>query len=226
MIFDVVARMRGRMRGALVAGVLLSGACNGFAQTSVCDIQLGGGYGPFDYQDPENKVPTPADPMGRIKRVENVHFRPETEFLQVRNVERLASDIQYTLNIFPNNFRALISLSRLELKLGGRLPPNSNGKSAECRFNYAFDFKPDDPYVLMAYGIHNHLRKQNKEALQAYKQAEALGLDATQFNYNFGLLYFDLGDYDNALLYAKKAYDAGFQLPGLKSKLQSIGKWE
>lgn len=198
------------------------------AQTVRCDIQLDGryGYGPFDYHDPENKVPTGADPMGRIKRVENVHFKPETEQLQVRNQERLESDIEYTLNVFPNHYRALISLSRLELKVNGRLGVSAKGRSPECRFNYAFDFKPDDPYVFMAYGMHNHLRKRNKEALVAYQQAEALGLEETQFFYNFGLLYFDLGDYENALTYAKKAYEAGFPLPGLRNKLQSVGKWQ
>lgn len=209
----------------MCVAALLSGEV-AHADVARCDIQLGGGYGPFDYHDPENKVPTGADPMGRIRRVENVHFRPETEFLQVRNVERLASDIQYTLNIFPNHYRALLSLSRLELKLGGRLPANSNGRGPECRFEYAFNFKPDDPYVLMAYGMHNHLRKRYAEALDAYRQAEAMGIDETQFFYNFGLLQFERGDYEQAMAYAKKAYDRGFQLPGLRNKLQSVGKWQ
>src|ERR1700682_1722293 len=41
-----------------------------------------------------------------------------------------------------------------------------------------------------------------------------------------GLAYFDLRDYDNALDRARSAYRLGFPLPGLRNKLQEVGKWQ
>jgi len=33
-------------------------------------------------------------------------------------------------------------------------------------------------------------------------------------------------DYELAIIYAKKAYELGFPLPGLRNKLMKIGKWD
>ena len=43
--------------------------------------------------------------------------------------------------------------------------------------------------------------------------------------YNLGLIYVDLKDYENAREYAKRAYDGGFPLPGLRQKLVQAGQW-
>lgn len=57
----------------------------------------------------------------------------------------------------------------------------------------------------------------------AQKYLPENNLDLT---YNLGLLYFDLKDYDNALIQAQKAISLGHPLPGLKNKLQSVKRWK
>jgi hypothetical protein len=39
-------------------------------------------------------------------------------------------------------------------------------------------------------------------------------------------MYFDMKDYGKAVEYAKKAYDLGFPLAGLRNKLKQAGKWD
>ncbi len=77
----------------------------------------------------------------------------------------------------------------------------------------------------MAQGMHLHSRGRYKEALASYKRAEELGNNSITFFYNFGLLWFELKDYDHAVEYAKRAYDGGWPLPGLANKLKSVGRW-
>jgi hypothetical protein len=42
--------------------------------------------------------------------------------------------------------------------------------------------------------------------------------------YNLGLLSLELGEIDDAEKYAKLAYEQGFPLPGLRKKLQELGR--
>jgi tetratricopeptide (TPR) repeat protein len=56
--------------------------------------------------------------------------------------------------------------------------------------------------------------------------AAKLGEDTANMHYNIGLAYFELRDYDKALAHAKKAYEQGFTLPGLRDKLTQAGKWQ
>src|SRR5690349_7318093 len=154
------------------------------ADTYCPDVGIGG-VGPWDYNDPDINTPTGADPMGRLKRVENVHFHPQFEQL-IGSPAQLEADITYTLRAIPNHYRALLALSRLEQRTGGQLPGFKTDKSetAECYFIRALRFRPDDAKVLMAEGMHLHSRKRYKEALASYERAETLGISSTQFWYN------------------------------------------
>jgi hypothetical protein len=53
-----------------------------------------------------------------------------------------------------------------------------------------------------------------------------LGEDNPNTNYNIGLIYFDLKDYEKSLSFAQRAYGSGLPLPGLRDKLKRVGKWE
>jgi hypothetical protein len=68
------------------------------------------GVGPWDYLDR-------GDPFiaERLSKVEGAHFKPEVEKLQHFNT---IGNLNYTLRAFPNNYRALMSISRLDLKTG------------------------------------------------------------------------------------------------------------
>jgi tetratricopeptide (TPR) repeat protein len=194
------------------------------AQDVHCPDVAIGGVGPWDYNDPDINTPTGADPMGRLKRVENVHFKPAFEQL-IGGPEQLTADITYTLRAIPNHYRALLALSRLEHRLGDRLPKlqTEEKPTAECYFIRAFRFRPDDPKVLMAYGMHLQTRKRYKEALASYERAESLGISSSQFWYNYGLLMFELKDYEKSAEYAERAYSGGWPLPGLANKLKAAG---
>lgn len=187
-------------------------------------------FGPFDYRDPGNRVATGADPMGRVKRVENVHFQHEMKALNLRrfSVERLAGEFAYTLRVFPNHPDALHAMSRLERVAGGKLPQAAATEftpkiSADCFFDRAIRFRPNDGQVWFVYAIHQHDRGRLQEARASYAQAARLGLDTANFNYNFGLLMADLKEWNAARDYARKAYSAGFPLEALRQRLEAAG---
>ena len=189
-----------------------------------------GDIGPWDYADPSSSVPTGADPMGRRLRVENVHFSPDIRDLNTKklSIERLTAEIHYTLAVFPNHPLALYAVSRLERLAGGKLPNKTATiymprVTAECFFDRALRFRPDDKDVRIVYGIHLHLRKKFKEALEQYTIAESKGADSSFFNYNLGLLYADMKNWEKAVEYGQKAYKSGADLPGLRQKLEKAG---
>lgn len=71
-------------------------------------------------------------------------------------------------------------------------------------------------------------RKEKKFALARDTLLEgnkAVGGASAEIHYNLGLIYLDLGDSDSALASAQAAYKLGYPLPGLKNRLQRLGKW-
>lgn len=181
--------------------------------------------GPFDYNDPAMRLPTGENPMGQVKRVENVHFQPDMQFLNTRKFspERLRGEFNYTLNAFPNHRIALNAMSRLEMLYSKQLPPLGKRYTADCYFDRAIRFRPEDKGVRFVYGMHLHQRGRLQDALKEYTLAETLGEDSGNFYYNYGLLHSDLKNWELAQKYAQKAYAAGVALPGLANKLQRNG---
>ena len=82
------------------------------------------------------------------------------------------------------------------------------------------------PEVRLISGIYLMRRGAKDEALKQLEAAHGKVGDDPNLNYNLGLAYFDAGQYDRALDYAKKAYALGFPLDGLKNKLKKAGKWQ
>lgn len=181
--------------------------------------------GPFDYNDPAMRVPTGENPMGQIKRVENVHFQPDMQFLNTRKFppERLRAEFTYTLGAFPNHHLALNAISRLELLYGKQLPPIAKRFTADCFFDRAIRFRPEDRNVRFVHGVHLHQSGKLRDAVKEYELAESLGETSGNFYYNYGLLLADLKSWELAQKYAQKAYAAGVALPGLANKLQRSG---
>lgn len=213
-----------------VAGTEAISAGSWGAEIDCGQLKNFGDIGPWDYTDPSSSIATGADPMGRIKRVENVHFSPDVRNLNTKalSIERLTSEIHYTLRVFPNHPEALYAISRLERLAGGKLPNTSATMftpkvTAECFFDRALRFRPDDKDVRIIYGIHLHLRGRFKEALDQYQIAEGKGEDSPTFYYNLGLLYADMKYWTKAIEYGQKAYSSGLDLPGLRQKLEKAG---
>lgn len=186
--------------------------------------------GPWDYADPSSSASTGSDPMGRIKRVENVHFNPEMKILNTKrySIEKLTAEIHYTLRAFPNHPEALVAISRLERMVGGKLSQKSATVftpkiSAYCFFDRAIRFRPEDMAVRFSYAIHLHQSRKYKEALEQYKMAETQYVENRFFHYNFGLLYADMKNWGKAVEYAQRAYSSGVTFPALRQKIEKAG---
>lgn len=177
-------------------------------------------YGPYDYR-------TVSEDKKQL--VETAHFLPFVESLQRGlTTNHVGGDIDYTLRAFPNHPRALLAMMKLGFKLKTSKPPGAHF-TVECYFDRAIRFTPDDPAVHTFYGLYLVKRGDRQAAARELDTARE-GLQTSggdqNLNYNLGLAYFDLADYEKALQQAKLAYSLGFPLPGLREKLKRAGKWE
>ena len=183
---------------------------------SMCGpIKLQGQFGPFDYRTAPTEV---------VSMVEGVHFTRDVELLRHGATASIGGDLDYTLRALPNNYRALASLTRLYFR--DKQPKVSGMRwMVECYFERAIRFVPDDPMVRQAYGFYLVKLGRKKEAKVQVDAASDLAGDGANLNYNLGLLYFDLGEYQKSLDHAWAAYRRGYELQGLKNKLKAAGKW-
>lgn len=200
---------------ALLALCLVAIHQNTLAQESICG-SLRNHFGPFDY-----RTARPDD----IQNVESNHFTPRVENLIGGNkTVTPGGDMAYTLHVFPNHPRALMSLIKFaERKKSIRLPEMKY--SVPCYFERAERFRPDDAWVKTLHGIYLLRSGKNVAAKEKLEQARDLAEDDANVHYNLGLAYFDLDEYEKALKAAHRAYALGFPLPGLHDMLQRIGKW-
>jgi tetratricopeptide (TPR) repeat protein len=174
-------------------------------------------FGPFDYRTAtaENR-----------QLVERVHFTPKVELLRGgENWMNPSQDLGYTLGVFPNHHRALMSLINYAKKTKSEHPDGMK-VSVACRFDRAERFAPNDAMVKSLYGVYLMQKGLNEDARKKLEEALELAGDSANIHYNLGLAYFDLKDYDKSLASAHKAYQLGFQLPGLRNKLEKAGKWK
>lgn len=210
----------------LMSSLVTSSSQAEYAEHDCGELNLENNVGPWDYHNPINHIPNGAAPKGNAKLVENAHFQKWTENLRDKDTYRLTGDIAYTLRAFPNHPRALLSLSRLEERMGKDFPGYRMFPrvSSKCFFERAFMFRPEDGRVWAMYALVLHRKKRYEEALAAYENSELYGQSSPQMDYNIGLLLMDLGRYDEALERAKRAFAAGFALPGLRRRLEAVGR--
>jgi tetratricopeptide (TPR) repeat protein len=201
---------------AFISLVVVLGSTTAFGAVDDEDCgTLANAFGPFDYR---------TAGRDKIEIVESHHFTPKVENLVAGQEGRLEGDISYTLRAFPNHHRALLSMARLMLRERKTKLPSSP-YSIDCWFKRAMQFQEDDGQVHAIYGYYLSRVGKLKESAQAFRDAIELGLDSANVHYNLGLVLLDLKDYDGALVHAKKAYELGFQLPGLRNKLREAGRW-
>jgi Flp pilus assembly protein TadD len=185
-------------------------------------VKAQGAYGPFDYTNPEH-VRT------KLGIVEKYHFNSDVENLRAGMTTTIHGDLAYTLRVFPNHHRALNAMARLwrlseqQGKLPRGAPPN---RAPDYWFRNAMKFAPHDGTVPLLYAIHLQKLENFDGALKYYKKAEKLLPNSPEVHYNLGLLYVERREFHLAKLHAKKAYDLGFPLPGLRNKLIRAGVWE
>jgi tetratricopeptide (TPR) repeat protein len=172
---------------------------------------------PFDYYNSEDKH--------LLDLVEMAHFTSNVENLRHGNTGTLGGELSYTLVMFPNHPRALAAMAKLSLR-EKNLKPKGSKYSIECFFDRAIRAKPNDGVIRMIYGEYLIKAGQPDKATAQLEAAISLQPEDPTINYNLGLLYMQRKDYERAKTHAKKAYELGFPLPGLKNQLIKAGKWE
>lgn len=173
-----------------------------------------GQFGPFDYRTSKSQLVI----------VEQYHFTAEVEALVRGKSSSIGSDIDYTLRASPNNHRALIAMMRLGEKQKTPQPMGSR-YSVQCWFERAITFRPDDAVVHMIYSTYLNKQGRVPEANAQLELATLHANDNAFTHYNIGLHYFDLTNYDKALLQAHLAIALGFGKTELREQLQRVGKW-
>jgi tetratricopeptide (TPR) repeat protein len=102
------------------------------------------------------------------------------------------------------------------------------GRPAEA-VGYATQAIEANPHNYQAYIglalIYRSLNEPEKARDTLLAGDAAVNGESSEIHYNLGLLFFELGELDSALLYAKKAYANEYPLPGLKNKLEAAGHW-
>ncbi|KQV48372.1 hypothetical protein ASC95_20740 [Pelomonas sp. Root1217] len=173
-------------------------------------------YGPFDYRT--------AQPQQRYI-VEIAHFTHGVETLTRGATGPFGKDIGYTLAVFPNHPRAIQTVERLAEKEKSD-PASGTDMTVECYYARGMAFAPNDLVFRMFYVSyllrHNRLDDARKSLDYVVEQAGDNPL--TQFN--AGLLYFDMKDYDKALAQAHRVLAMGMTRTELRDRLNSVGRWK
>jgi tetratricopeptide (TPR) repeat protein len=172
--------------------------------------------GPADYRVASESL---------ILLVENAHFTPEVERLSRGKSSTIGGDLAYTLRVFPTYPRALKAAAAYERKRGPAAVKEM-GFSTQCWFDRAVAYRSNDPNVRIVIATEFIKRGQKDAAREHVRVAEQFAKDNGAISYNVGLLYFELGDYEQSMSFARQAYDLGLNLPGLKQKLTKAGKWK
>lgn len=184
-------------------------------------------WGPFDYR-PDHYIPenTYRSHGALLGIVEHAHFTPEVEMLiRGKTSTTAGGDISYTLGVFPNHHRALLSMAALSDKEKTDKPYGARF-TVDCYFRRAVAWRPDDNIVHMLYARYLAKAKRTAEAEQQLGIAASQARDNPMTHNNLGLIYFDMKNYSQALVHAHKAYALGLNIPNLRQQLQSVGKWE
>jgi tetratricopeptide (TPR) repeat protein len=175
-------------------------------------------HGPYDYRyewkDKDKKVD-----------IDTAHLPPQVVNLVRGNTSvYIGHDLDYALRAFPNHHVALMAMARLGEKEKTAKPAGANFV-VECYFQRAVRFSNDDAIVRILYASYLSKAGKRVEALNQLSEAARLGSDSANANYNMGLIYYDLKEYEKALYHAQEAYRLGFPLLGLRDKLKRAGKW-
>lgn len=173
-------------------------------------------YGPFDYR---------LERDDKLRIVERSHFTPQVEALiRGQGSAYLQQDLNYVLRTAPNHHRALLSTIRMGARLKTTWVPMMD-YSIECWLERAVRFAPDDTVARALYAQYLGSIKKAKQGVQVLDEGLEHAKDNPLSTYNFGLIYFELGDTERALKQAHRALELGDTRPQLADLLKRAGKW-
>lgn len=173
-------------------------------------------YGPFDYRT--------AHPQQK-SIVERVHFTRGVETLTKRGTGDYGFDIGYTLAVFPNHSRAMLTLENL-VAMEKSDPPHRVDMTIECYYARGMAFAPDDLVFRMFYVSYLIRKNRPEEARRFLDHVVTQAGDNALTHFNAGLLFFDMKDYDQALAQAHRAMAMGMARTDLRDRLTSVGRWK
>jgi tetratricopeptide (TPR) repeat protein len=111
------------------------------------------------------------------------------------------------------------TLARIEASAG-------NTTDAIAVLKTAIGSNPEDPRPYASLAMIYRDLKMFKESIQVLVDCnKVLGGESAEVHYNLGLLYLEVGDIDSALAHAHLAYARSHPLPGLRNRLQALGRW-
>jgi hypothetical protein len=172
-------------------------------------------YGPFDYRSANQQ---------QRSIVENAHFTRGVENLIGGGSGHIGKDIAYTLAVFPNHPRALISMDRLAAK-EGRDPPNQVRLTVECWYERAIRWRGNDLVVRMLFADYLIRNNRTPQAVSQLDFVSERAGDNPFTHHNAGLLFADAKVWDKALRQAHQAMALGFPRTDLRDRLQAAGQW-
>lgn len=195
-----------------VASLAQGGAAN------LCGNPFVNHFGPFDYRK--------ADKATKAL-VENAHFTPGVESMtRPKNTMKhdMAQDVSYTLNVFPNHHRALLTMQRLSVRWKSDPPPGTS-RTVDCWYDRAVRYAPDDTVVRALYAQFLAGRDRRADAVHHLDEASKHAKENPLSHYNLGLVYLELGEHEKARQRALEARELGFPRADLIDKLRAAGHW-
>lgn len=161
-----------------------------------------------------------TDPTSRnlLKMVEGYHLEQGTRKMERGEYGYARQDFDFILRYFPNDPKALLLMGELAIKTG-------KPREAVRYFQTAIRMFPDRAATHTAYGVFLHRAGKLRQAIDQYREALKLDPTSAETHYDLGLAYLDIHDYKLANRHAHTAYRLGYPLPGLRRRLQRLGKW-
>ncbi len=156
--------------------------------------------------------------------VEGAHFPPSTEALVNFAQGTFGGALYYTLFAYPNHHRALLTLIRLGER-EKKDPPFGATYTIDCFFRRALMFFPDDAVVRVIYATYLTKQQRREDAIAQLETAAVATKDNPLMQYNVGLVYLDLKEYDRALRMAHRVIALDAPPGALKQQLEAAGRW-
>ena len=216
--FHVVGAAAATRRVATATLFLAAQAAWAQAPESSCGNPFVNHFGPYDYR---------TAPASTKALVENIHFtsgvatltKPATTMFGL-----MAQDIGYTLQVFPNHPRALLTMERAGDRFRRDPPPGANF-TVECWYLRAVRYRPDDTVARGLYAQFLGRRKRIPEAVRQLDQAAEIAKDNALSLFSIGLVLVELGLHDKALPLAHRVQAMGYPRQELINALKAAGRW-
>jgi hypothetical protein len=165
-------------------------------------------------------------PSHRLRTVETYHYGPNVEALvhPMQKGMTFGSDLDFTLWGYPNHHRALITLTRLAAREKTDKPAGTQF-SVECYFARALLIAPDDVIARMIFVRYLGAQQKMPQALSNMKLVVQQAGDNPLTHLNAGLVYMELGAFEEASAQARRVAELGFPSGRLSDELKRKGKW-